>query len=587
VPGLIGYTGPVPKRTGGAVHVATIKTRYKDREYTSRILRRSFRENGKVKHENLGNLSHLPEQTIEVLRRSLAGEVLVGANDVFQVERSLPHGHVAAVLGVLRDLDLERLLGRESCRQRDLIVALICQRLLRAGSKLSATRCFDKTTLGECLGLGEVKEAELMAALDWLGERQDRIERTLARRHLSGDGFALYDLSSSYVEGRCCPLAALGYSRDKKRGKAQITYGLVCAPDGRPVSIRVHPGNSNDASTLPDAVTRVREQFGVKDLVMVGDRGMITQARVTALKEAGVGFVTSLTAPQIAKMRVGYWQLSLFDESGLAEITSPDYPEERLVVCRNPAVAAERARKREELLAATEIELEKIEASVHGPRGQLKNADAAKIGQRAGKVIGKYKMAKHFDLTIGDRRFGYTRKTEQIADEALLDGIYVLRTDQTARRLSGPAIVRVYKQLKVAESAFNAMKSPEIEIRPIHHYLETRVRAHVFLCMLAYYVQFELRLRLKPLLFDDPAPRAPVCPVKPAERSPTALLTAATKTTPDGFVAHDLPDLLTDLGTLSRNTIRIATSQTTFKQLTTPTPLQARAFELLNLKLAL
>jgi hypothetical protein len=576
----------VPKRTGGAVHVATIKTRYKDREYTSRILRRSYREDGKVKHENLGNLSHLPEDTIEVLRRSLAGEVLVSATDVFEIERSLPHGHVAAILGVLRDLDLERLLGRESCRQRDLIVALICQRLLGAGSKLSATRRFGQTTLGECLGLGEVREAELMAAMDWLGERQDRIERALARRHLSGEGFALYDLSSSYVEGRCCPLAKLGYSRDKKRGKAQITYGLVCAPDGRPVSIRVHPGNSNDASTLGDAVTRVRDRFGVHDVVMVGDRGMITQARVNELKQAGVGFVTSLTAPQIAKMRVGYWQLSLFDESGLAEISSPDYPGERLVVCRNPAVKAERARKREDLLTATEKELEKVRLSVHGPRGQLKTADAGKIGQRAGKVAGKYKMAKHFDLEIGDRHFAYTRKTEQITDEALLDGIYVLRTDQNARRLSAPAVVRVYKQLKVAESAFNAMKSPEIEIRPIHHHLEPRVRAHVFLCMLAYYVQFELRQRLKPLLFDDPTPSTPLCPVKPAQRSPAALLKANTQTTPDGYVAHDLPDLLADLGTLCRNTIRVATSKTTFTQLTTPTPLQARAFELLDLKLA-
>jgi hypothetical protein len=576
----------VPKRTGGAVHVATIKTRYKDREYTSRILRRSYREDGKVKHENLGNLSHLPEDTIEVLRRSLAGEVLVSATDVFEVERSLPHGHVAAILGVLRDLDLERLLGRESSRQRDLIVALICQRLLGAGSKLSATRRFGQTTLGECLGLGKVREAELMAAMDWLGERQDRIERALARRHLSGEGFALYDLSSSYVEGRCCPLAKLGYSRDKKRGKAQITYGLVCAPDGRPVSIRVHPGNSNDASTLGDAVTRVRDRFGVHDVVMVGDRGMITQARVNELKQAGVGFVTSLTAPQIAKMRVGYWQLSLFDESGLAEISSPDYPGERLVVCRNPAVKAERARKREDLLTATEKELEKVRLSVHGPRGQLKTADAGKIGQRAGKVADKYKMAKHFDLEIRDRHFAYTRKTEQITDEALLDGIYVLRTDQNARRLSAPAVVRVYKQLKVAESAFNAMKSPEIEIRPIHHHLEPRVRAHVFLCMLAYYVQFELRQRLKPLLFDDPTPSTPLCPVKPAQRSPAALLKANTQTTPDGYVAHDLPDLLADLGTLCRNTIRVATSKTTFTQLTTPTPLQARAFELLDLKLA-
>jgi hypothetical protein len=576
----------MPRRSSGAVHVARIKTRYKDREYVSTLLRRSYREDGKVKHENLGNLSHLPEHAIEALRRSLAGEVLVSASDVFQTERSLPHGHVAAVLGVLRGVDLERLLGRERCRERDLVVALICQRLIAPGSKLSATRRFGQSTLGELLELGPVKEAEVMTAMDWLLERQQRIEKALARRHLAGEGFVLYDLSSSYVEGRCCPLAAIGYSRDKKRGKAQITYGLVCAPEGRPVSITVHPGNSNDASTLPDAAGAVRERFGIEQVVMVGDRGMITQARVVELKAAGVGFVTGMTAPQIAKMRVGYWQLSLFDECGLAEITSPDYPDERLVVCRNPAVAAERARKREDLLIATEKELEKIRSSVHGPRGQLRNAESAKIGQRAGKVIGKYKVGKHFELQISDRHFSYARKTEQIAQEALLDGIYVLRTDQPATRLSAPAIVRVYKQLKVAESAFKAMKSPEIEIRPIYHHLEDRVRAHAFLCMLAYYVQFELRERLKPLLFDDPTPRAAINPVRPAQRSPAAHRKAGTQTTPEGFPAHDLPDLLADLGTLTRNTIRVPATETTFQQLTTPTPLQAHAFELLNLKLA-
>lgn len=550
------------------------------------MLRRSYRQDGKVKHENLGNLSHLPDTAIEALRRSLAGEVLISASDAFQVERSLAHGHVAAVLGVLRDLDLERLLSRERCRERDLVVALICQRLIGPGSKLSATRRFAQSTLGELLELGAVREAEVLAALDWLLDRQERIERTLARRHLAADGFVLYDLSSSYVEGRCCPLAKLGYSRDKKRGKAQITYGLVCSPEGRPVSIAVHPGNSNDTSTLTDAVTSVRERFGIEHVVMVGDRGMITQTRVTELKGAGVGFVTSLTAPQIAKMRVGYWQLSLFDERGLTEISSPDYPGERLVVCRNPAVAAERARKREELLVATEKELEKVRVSVHGQRGQLRDADRAVIAQRAGKVVGKYKMAKHFQLTISDGQFTSTRRTEQIADEALLDGLYVVRTDQPTSRLSAPAVVRVYKQLKVAESAFKAMKSPEIEIRPIYHHLEDRVRAHAFLCMLAYYVQFELRARLKPLLFDDSSPSAPRSPVDPARRSPAAHQKANSQTTPDGFPAHDLPDLLADLGTLTRNTIRLPTPNSTFQQLTTPTPLQARAFELLRLTLA-
>jgi hypothetical protein len=574
----------MPRRSDGAVHVATIKTRYKDKEYVSTLLRRSYREGGKVKHENLGNLSHLPERSIELLRRSLRGELLVGIDEVFQTERSLGHGHVAAVLGVLRELDLERLLGRERCRERDLVVGLICQRLIGAGSELSATRRLGQSTLGEELALGPVKEAELMAALDWLLLRQQRIERTLARRHLSGERFVLYDLSSSYFEGRWGPLAALGYSRDRKRPKAQITYGLVCAPDGRPVSITVHPGNTNDAATLTDALSAVRERLEIEHVVMVGDRGMITQARARELTAAGVGFVTALGAPQIAKLRVGHWQLSLLDEQGLAEIASPDYPDERLVVCRNPAVAAERARKRTELLAATETELEKVRRSVHEPRGRLQNADAAAIGQRAGKAIGKYKMAKHFTLEITDQHFSYERKSAQIADEALLDGLYVLRTDQPAGRLGAPAVVRAYKQLKVAERAFRAIKSPEIEIRPIYHHLQTRVRAHVFLCMLAYYVQFELRQRLAPLLFDDPAPSAPTDPVAPAERSAAAHAKAGSQTTADGHPAHDLPDLLADLGTLCRNTIRVAANDTTFQQLTTPTPLQARAFELLALK---
>ncbi|MCA1700490.1 MAG: IS1634 family transposase, partial [Actinobacteria bacterium] len=536
-------------------------------------MRRSYREGGKVRHENLGNLSHLPAAAIEVLRRALAGEVLVGAQEVFQTERSLPHGHVAAVLGVLRDLDLERLLGRERCRERDLVVGLICQRLIGPGSKLSATRRFQQTTLADQLSLGQVKEAELMGALDWLSERQERIEAALARRHLAGEGFVLYDLSSSYVEGRCCPLAAVGYSRDGKRGKAQITYGLVCAPDGRPVSITVYPGNTNDSTTLGAAVAAVRERFAIEHVVMVGDRGMITKTRAQELKNAGVGFVTALTAPQIAALRVSHWQLSLFDEQGLAEISSPDYPDERLVVCRNPAVAAERARKRSALLAATETELERVCQSVHGPRGRLKNADAAKIGQRAGKVIAKYKMAKHFELDIKDQHFSYQRKTAQIADEALLDGIYVLRTPEPKSRLGAPAVVRVYKQLKVAERAFNAMKSPEIEIRPIYHHLETRVRAHTFLCMLAYYVQFELRQRLKPLLFDDETPSAPTNPVAPATRSPAAHAKAGSHTTTEGHPAHDLADLLADLGTLCRNRVRVAATDTTFHQLTTPTPL--------------
>lgn len=551
------------------------------------MLRRSYREGGQVKHENLGNVSHLGPETIEVLRRSLAGETLVAATDAFEVCRSLPHGHVAAVLGVLRGLDLERLIGRERRRERDLCVAMVCQRLIAAGSKLSATRQFSKTTLAEELDLGEVKEAELLSAMDWLGERQQRIERTLARRHLAGEGFVLYDLSSSYLEGRCCELAALGYPRDGKRGKLQITYGLCCSPEGRPVSIEVYPGNTADPSTLESAVVRVKQRFGIERVVFVGDRGMITESKVELLKAHGVGFITALRAPQIKALRLApSFQLSLFDEQGLAEVSSPDYPDERLVVCRNPAVAAERSRKRQALLDRTEAELEQVKRMVEAERGRLKNATAGKIGERAGKVVGKYKMAKHFELEIADKSFSYERNTAQIEAEALLDGIYVLRTGEPRSRIDAPAVVRAYKQLKVNERAFRSMKAPELEIRPVHHRLETRVRAHVFLCMLAYYVQYELAARLSPMLFTDDTPLAPTDPVAPAQRSPQAKAKAGSAHTADGLPAHSLPDLLDELGTLCRNTVRVTTIDATYQQLTTPTTLQTKALELLQLKLA-
>ena len=575
----------MPRRTGGSVHVATIKTRYKDREYVSQILRRSYREGGKVRHENLGNVSHLPAATLEVLRRSLAGETLLGATDAFEVLRSLPHGHVAAVLGVLRGLDLERLICRERCRARDLCVAMVCQRLLAPCSKLSTTRLVHQSTLAQELELGEVKEAELLAAMDWLLERQERIERSLARRHLQ-DGFVLYDLSSSYLEGRCCELGAIGYSRDGQRGKMQITYGLCCSPEGRPVSIEVHPGNTADPSTLAPAVARVKDRFKIDRVVFVGDRGMITQAQTKALTAQGVGFITSLRAPQIQAMTVApNFQLSLFDEQGLCEISSPQFPGERLIVCRNPHVAAERARKREALLEATEAELAKVKAMVDGDRGRLKNATAGRIGERVGRTVNKRKMAKHFTLEITDGAFCYERNPATIEQEALFDGIYILRTDQPATRIPASAVVRAYKQLKVNEHAFREMKTP-LEIRPIHHRLEDRVRAHVFLCMLACYVQYELATRLASMLFTDDTPLTPADPVAPARRSPQANAKAGSARTSDGHVAHSLKDLITDLGTLSRNTVRVTTIDATYQQLTTPTELQKRAFELLGLKLA-
>ena len=557
--------------------------------YTSHLLRRSYRESGKVRHENLGNLSHLPAEIIDVIRAMLGGRRLVDLDEDFEICRSLPHGHVAAVLGVLRDLDLERLLGRDRCRERDLVVAMICQRLIGPGSKLSATRRFAQTTLGSELSLGEVKEAELLAAMDWLVERQDRIERTLARRHLPGDGddnaFVLYDLSSSYMEGRCCPLATLGYSRDGVKGKLQINYGLICSPEGRPVGVRVHEGRITDQQTVPDTVRMIQQDFGIEQVVFVGDRGMITQAHAATFKEQGVDFISALKSVQIRSLvNCGDLQLSLFDQVNLAEITSPLFPGERLVVCRNPAVAAQRARKRAELLAATEIELEKVKASVHGPRGRLRGAQAGQIGERAGKISNKYKVAKHFTLLIADGAFAYERKTKQINSEASLDGLYAIRTTLPADRLAAAPAVRAYKQLKMAERAFGTMKDT-IEIRPIHHHLETRVRAHVFLCMLAYYVAFELGARLPELLFTDETPLAPADPVKPATRSRSAHAKAGSATTPDGYPAHTLTDLLADLGTLCRNTVRIGTAEHTFTRLTTPTPLQARALQLLDVKL--
>jgi Transposase DDE domain len=577
-------------KRGGSAHVATIKTKGKDGVvYTSYLLRRSYREGGKVRHENLGNLSHLPVEIIDVIRAMLAGRRLVDLDEDFEIKRSLPHGHVAAVLGVLRDLDVERLISRDHCRERDLVVAMIVQRLIGPGSKLSATRRFSQTTLGDELSLGEVTEAELLSAMDWLVERQDRIERTLARRHLpgeaNGNAFVLYDLSSSYMEGRCCPLATLGYSRDGVKGKLQVNYGLICSPEGRPVAVRVHKGNVTDQQTVPDAVADLRARFGIENVVFVGDRGMITQAHAQTLKQQGVDFISALKSVQIRSLvNSGDLQLSLFDEVNLAEITSPLFPGERLVVCRNPAVAAERARKRAELLAATETELEKVKASVEGPRGRLRGADAGKIGERAGKIINKHKVAKHFTLLISDGAFAYARKTEQINSEAALDGLYAIRTTLPADTLAAPAAVRAYKQLKMAERAFGTMKDT-IEIRPIHHHLETRVRAHIFLCMLAYYVSFELAARLPELLFTDETPLTPTDPVKPATRSPSARAKAGSHTTPAGHPAHTLTDLIADLGTICRNTVRIGHAEHTFTRLTTPTPLQGHALELLDVTL--
>jgi hypothetical protein len=555
-------------------------------EYTSYLLRRSYREGGKVRHENLGNLSHLPLEIIEAVRAMLAGRVLVDLEEQFEIESSLPHGHVGAVLGVLRALDLERLISRERCRERDLVVAMICQLVIDPASKLSMTRRFSQTTLCDELSLGEVSEPELLSAMDWLLARQERIEKALARRHLTDGGFVLYDLSSSYVEGRCCPLAALGHNRDQKRGKLQVNWGLICSPQGRPVSVQVHPGNTADPRTLPGVLDTVRVRFGIERVILVGDRAMITDAHAASLKELGAGFVSALKTAQIRTLlSSGDLQLSLFDQTNLAEISSEEFPGERLVVCRNPHLAAERARKREDLLGATERELDKVCQMVAGPRGRLKGADAGKIGERVGRVSNKYKVAKHFELNIADGSFTYRRKTEQIDAEAALDGIYVLRTTCPKDQLTSQAVVRVYKQLKMAERAYRTIKDA-LDVRPIRHHLEGRVEAHFFLFMLAYYLLFELQARLTPMLFTDDTPLTPADPVKPAQRSPAANTKAGSHRTPDGLPAYNLTDLIKELGTICRNQLRIGDTKHTFPRLTNANQIQAKALELLDVKLS-
>ncbi len=553
--------------------------------YTSYLLRRSYREGGKVRHENLGNLSHLPLPVIEAIRQMLSGRVLVDLSEQLQIESSLPHGHVAAVLGVLRDLDLERVLSRERCRERDLAVAMLCQLVIAPASKLSMTRRVHQTTLSEELSLGEVKEPELLAAMDWLAERQERIENTLARRHLTDGGFVLYDLSSSYFEGRCCPLAALGHNRDGKPGKLQVNWGLVCSPDGRPVSVQVHPGNTADPTTVPDVIDTVKERFGIERVILVGDRAMITDAHATTLKELGAGFVSALKTAQIRKLlNAGALQMSLFDQRNLAEITSDEFPSERLVVCRNPHLAAERARKREDLLQATERELAKVKHMVHGPRGTLRGAGAGKIGERAGRVSNKYKVAKHFDLQIADGSFSYERKQQQIEAEAALDGLYVLRTTCGPDTLTTQAVVRVYKQLKLAERAYRTIKDA-LDVRPIRHHLQDRVESHFFLFLLGYYLLFELQARLAPMLFTDDTPLAATDPVAPARRSPAANTKAGRARTADGLPAYSLTDLIAELGTICRNQVRIGESHHTFPRLTNRNTIQAKALDLLNIKL--
>src|SRR5438128_3657121 len=573
--GMVWWMGK--PRHSGAMHVVTDRIRRGDREYTSTLLRRSYREGGVVKKETLANLSHLPEELIELIRGALRGQRFVAAGGEFAIERSLPAGHVAAALLMASRLELPRLLDRVPSRERALCVAMLVQRVLGPGSKLAMSRAFAQSTLAAELSVEDADEDELYAALDWLLARQGRIERALARRHLVAGTLVLYDVSSSYFEGRSCPLAQLGYSRDGRRGTVQIIYGLLCDRRGCPVAVEVFAGSLHDDKTLPAQLDKLRRRFGWRSVIVVSDRGMVTKANLELVRASEAAWISALKAPQVKKLVAeGTLQLSLFDEQNLAEIAADDYPGERLVVCRNPLVAEERARKREELLQATERALSEIAKRVE--QGTL--AGAAEIGLAVGPALKRWRVGKHFQIEIADTSFVYRRKQDQIETEAALDCIYVLRTSVPEAELEAPDVVRAYKQLKEVERAFRTLKGP-LELRPIHHRLEDRVKAHVFLCMLAYYLTWHLRRAWKPLLFDDEQPPRQPDPVAKARRSLPAEQKARSKRTTTGERCHSLATLLAELATRSRNTIRLH-SGAGFEQLTKPTPTQARALALIN-----
>lgn len=569
----------MPRATtgSGAMHVVTTRQRRGEKEYTATLLRRSYREGGKVKKQTLANLSHLPDGLVELIRRYLRGERFLAGGEL-EIRRSLPAGHVNAALVMARRLEFARLLDRAPSRERDLALALIVQRVLEPGSKLATSRLLGRSTLAAELGVEGADEDDLYAALDWLGERQERIEARLARRHLSDGDLVFYDLSSSYFEGHTCPLAALGYSRDGRRGTPQIVYGLMTDRAGKPIAVQVFAGNVHDHQTVPAQLERLKDRFGLSQVVLVADRGMVTRANIEALAAAdGVDWITALKAPQVKKLaKTGPLQASLFDQLNLAEITSEQFPGERLVVCRNPLVAAERTRKREELLAATEAELAPIADRVK--RATLNDAGA--IGLAVGPAVKRFRMKKHFDLEITDGHFTYRRKTEQIAAEAALDGIYVLRTSLSAERLDSAEIVRAYKDLQHVERSFRVLKGPELQIRPIHHRREHRVRAHVFCCMLALYLERHLRDAWQELTYQDEQPPQRTDPVAKATRSPAAQAKARTKRTTAGQPAHSFTSLLAELATQTRNTITLPGTDTSFDKLTEPSDLQARALEL-------
>lgn len=576
------------------MHVATTKRVYKGRTYESHLLRRTYRDGDKVKHQTLGNLSRLPPDLIDTIRRRLRGEA-PDQTGPWKIIRTLPHGHVAAVWGMLKKVGLEDLLASRPSRERSLVVAMIVARILQPASKLATTRALQEetatTSLGHELELGSVHEDELYEALDWLLEHQTRIETKLAHKHLADGTLVLYDVTSSYYTGQRSELVQFGYNRDGRRDCPQIVYGLLCSADGCPVAIEVFAGNTSDPKTLGAQIKKVRERFGVRRVVFVGDRGMITSRRINEEFRGveGLEWITALRADSIKQLASqGVIQPSLFDERDLAEVVSPDYPGERLIVCRNPLLAAERARKRDELLAATEKELDKIVAATQRPRNQLRGE--ARIGLAVGRVLNRHKVGKHFELTIRADHFSYRRDQTRIAEEAALDGIYVVRTSVKSEVLDSDVTVRAYKDLSKVERAFRSVKTIDLKVRPIFHWLDDRIRSHVFLCMLAYYVEWHMRSQLAPILFDDHA-RAEAealreSIVSPAPRSVAARAKDLKKRTDDGLPVHSFRTLLADLGTLAKNRVQLEQAPASdFYVLTEPTPLQQRALDLLGVAL--
>jgi hypothetical protein len=535
------------------MHVVRVVSRQGGREYVSHLLRSSYREDGKVKKRTLANLSHLPEPLIELIRGWLRGERYLPAGEAVRITRSLPHGHVAAVLGLARRMGLPELLERRPSRSRELALGLVCQRVLEPRSKLATAALFGQSTLGETLRIAEATEDELYRAMDWLLARQERIETALARRHLADGSLVLYDLTSTYLEGRRCELARHGYSRDGRPDRAQVVFGLLTDERGCPIAVEAFPGNTADPSTLEAQIAKLRDRFGLAEIVLVGDRGMLTSARIERLREiGGFGWVSCLRGPAIrALVEAGDLQLSLFDERNLAEIASPDFPGERLVVCRNPALADERARKREELLAATEAALARVAAMVE--RGTLRSAAA--IGRRVGRVDNRTKMAKHFLTEIADGVFRFWRNEAAIRAEAALDGLYVVRTSVPADRLPATAVVETYKRLSAVERDFRVMKGDDLAVRPIFHWRADRVRAHLFLCLLAAYLRWHLEAAWAPLLYRDETPPSRVDPVAPRGRSRAAVRKEREHRTADGLPVGSFATLLGDLGTLTRNRV--------------------------------